>query len=153
MSLPADQYRQLLIIVQAVWDGIMGADAGGTFNSLRENKVAADFVTDARRNFADNALVQQIVASLTPGGGDGLDPEGLQTAIDWALSPDTLMTQIGAFTAVLNQHPDGVGVKEFIYGLAEAIAHAAGTERFGGGEKLSQNEAEWLDALAAWLNT
>lgn len=151
MSLTPEQYQQLLIVVQAVWDGIMGADEGGPLNSLRENKAAADYVTDSKGEFADNAIVQQLIGSLTPGGGDGLDADGIQEAITLALAPNTLMQHIGALSQVLNQHPDGMGVKEFIYGLAEAIAEAAGTQRFGGGDKVSDTEKQWLDALAAWL--
>lgn len=152
MSLSPDLYRQLLIVVQAVWDGLVGADGGGMVNSLRENKAAADYITDSRKEFADNAIVQQLVASLTPGGGDGLDEAGLQEAMQLALAPDTLMQHIGQLSTTLNQMQDGFGVKQFIYGLAETIANAAGTQRFGGGEKVSANEQEWLDALDAWLS-
>lgn len=152
MSLTPEQLRQVVIVIQAVWDGVMGADEGGVINSVRESKAAADYISEAQKEYAGNRTVEQIISALTPGGGDDLDAEGQQEAMRLALDPNTLMRDhVGELDTILGGSPDTYGVKTFLYHLAERIASAAGTERFGGGDKISAAEQQWLTVLRAWL--
>lgn len=151
MTLQNNQVRQLVVIIQAVWDGVIGADEGGLMNSVRESKAAADYLTESRAEFAGNSVVEQIISALTPGGGDDLSAEEQQAAMELALDPNVLMQRVGEIDAMLGGSPEAYGVKVFLYTLAERIAGAAGTARFGGGEKFSAAEQQWLTILRAWL--
>ncbi len=148
MTLSEEQVQQILLVIQGLWHGISGADNQfGLFKTIRESKSAADFLTDSRAQFAGNGVIEQLVSGLTPGGGDDLDAAEQDAAAKLSFEPDALMDQVSAMNAMLGSSPDAHDVRVFIYQLMHTIAAAAGTGRFGGGDKISANEQQWLDVL------
>jgi hypothetical protein len=136
----------LLPILSSVMGGALGSSDAGFLGKLREGAAAGDFIHDAAQEFAGNSIISGLIEMVTDGGKlRELLPDGPS---DMAAT----LEQVGGLDALLGDAgEEGTQVKQFVYGFAERIANASGSGFFGGGDKVSEGEAQFLNELKAKL--
>ncbi|MBE2194152.1 MAG: hypothetical protein IAE83_08245 [Anaerolinea sp.] len=143
--------EQLKLIAEApiqIMKGMMTSDLGGVIRMIRETAAAFDYVTNAQARFKDNKLVQQAVArfiEFTQKGAD--DPTSSDPQAP--MSQDDFQAYYTKVAFVIGDSPDATDFKKFLYGLAEAVAGAAGKGLLGRGSGVSTEEQGFLDKLKA----
>lgn len=134
----------LLPVVRDVIAGALTMSDSGTFGGAREANAITAYLRGAAANAEGNTIIQGIVAGMFEGGA-------LQLPDLDALDVTNLFQSVGDAAALLNQIEGGVQVRQFIYGLAEHVAGAAGGGLFGGGQKINPGEQQYLAGLRAQL--
>lgn len=134
--------RQLLPIIQDVIGGALKTSGAGVFGKMREVGSLAGFLRSAPEIFAGSELIKGLVSGL----GDldfsnmDLDDLDMSNVMDEVSNLDDLLSNAGLAD-------EAEKVKRFIFGLAENVAAASGKGVFGSGEKVSGDEAAFLDNL------
>lgn len=139
--------RQLLPIIQDVIGGALKTSGAGVFGKMREVGSLAGFLRSAPEIFAGSELIKGLVSGL----GDldfsnmDLDDLDMSSVMDEVSNLDDLLSNAGLAD-------EAEKVKRFIFGLAENVAAASGKGVFGSGEKVSGDEAAFLDNLKNTLS-
>jgi len=137
---------QLIPVVQQALGGALNAGGAGLIGKLREVGALSDFLTEAAEQFQNNTLIQGVIKGLTV-EANPLDNLDLST-----LTSDTVMTQVSGLSGLLADFgAEGEQVKQFIYTMAEKIVGASGSGLLGLGEKINENEQDFLTALRTTL--
>ncbi|MAU08234.1 MAG: hypothetical protein CL607_00310 [Anaerolineaceae bacterium] len=138
--------RQLLPIIQDVIGGALKTSGAGVFGKMREVGSLAGFLRSAPQVFAGSELIKGLVSSLGDLDFSNMDLDDLDTGsvMDEVSNLDDLLSSAGLADEAEN-------VKRFIFGLAENVAAASGSGVFGSGEKVSSDEASYLENLKSTL--
>jgi len=139
--------KQLLPIIQDVIGGALKTSGAGAFGKMREVGSLAGFLRSAPQVFAGSELIKGLVSSLGDLDFSNMDLDDLDTSsvMDEVSNLDDLLNAAGLTDEAEN-------VKRFILGLAENVAAASGSGVFGSGEKVSSDEASYLENLKVTLD-
>jgi hypothetical protein len=143
MPLPLDQQEILLRLPALIIGATMKADSTGFFAGFREANAGAQFLDSAVERFKDNVIVLELLAAMErehelPGDLD-------------EITYDVVYSHLEHVKALIGGSPYAAGFYQFIYELAMAVAQASGGGLFGGGNKITEGEADFLQALQEQL--
>lgn len=119
----------------------------GLVSDLQESAAITRAVLDAKKTYSDNELIQAVIAAFEAKGGDAAKgPEGA--------TPESVLEQLIKLDAALDAKAkadpkvaeEGIVYRNFLYGVADEVANAAGGF-MGLGEKVSEDEAYFLKKL------
>lgn len=138
--------KQLLPIIQDVIGGALKTSGAGVVGKMREVGSLAGFLRSAPEVFAGSELIKGLVSGLGDLDFSNMDLADLDTSsvMSDVSSLDDLLSSAGLADEAEN-------VKRFIFGLAENVAAASGKGMFGSGEKVSSDEASYLENLKTTL--
>lgn len=134
-----NQLSAIIGIIRGIVDGVMNAGNSGVVGRAREMTAFTQYLAQAPALFGDNNLIGQLLSNLT-------DPSFL-TSTNSYKDPNDLLSAMGDLGAGLPTDEAGMGLRQFIYGLAESVAGASGTGMFGMGKKVNDDEGFFLDFL------
>ncbi|MBK9126107.1 MAG: hypothetical protein IPM16_23670 [Chloroflexi bacterium] len=134
----------VLPVINSVVGGVMKSGDSGVWGKAREIVAVKEFLENAPQYYGDNDVIRGIVDSL---GEFDLKKIDLST-----ITVEGALGQVAGLRGVL----DGLGqtgndIKQFLYGLAEFVANAAGGGLMGSGTKVTAGEAGFLNSLKATL--
>lgn len=119
----------------------------GIVSDLQESAAITRAVLDAKKTHADNELVVAVIAAFEAKGADAAKgPEGA--------TPESVLAELVKIDAILDAKAqadakvanEGIVYRNFLYGVADKVANAAGGF-LGLGEKVSEDEAYFLKKL------
>lgn len=135
----------LLPILQQVIGGALKTGDSGMVGKMREAGAAAGYLHEAGEQFKGNPVIEGLLGALSSGDVLG----GIDLA---SLNLDDVLGQVGNLDGLLQGAGVDAGpIKQFIIGLVEKIVGAAGGGLFGGGEKVSADEAAFVSNLKTRL--
>lgn len=139
---------QLIPIVQHVLAGLLNSSGSGLFGKIREGAAIANYFADTAASYGENPLINGVVDAFIKGdAGQNISELAGETK-----DIGTVMNIVGGLDSLLSGAGEqGVEVKQFIYGLAETVASAAGEGLFGSGDRIGTGERQFLDALRGTL--
>lgn len=147
MTYSPETIQSLVLLAQQVISGIMKTDGTGFFGAIREAGALGTFVQESLERFKGNDLItgvaETLLSGVQSGEGGGVDLT--------ALEPDQIISNLTQGISAVPDDANGAQFKGYLYELAEKIASAAGTGLFGGGEKVSAQEADFLQKLRGLL--
>ncbi len=116
--------------------------------SLREGGAAAKFVKNSKNTYKGNPIVEGLLQAFSQRKNwehnEKLDYKNL--------NDKDVMKGVDEIEPILESAGEhGKQTKDFIFGLAEAMVSASGSGFMGTGERVSTNEAKFLDELKAHL--
>lgn len=129
-----DQLDVLMEAAAAVLMAAVTADRTGPIAYLREMMAGGSYIYEARRRYADNALVQALF--------EGKMNEEVHT-VDG--SHQALLDDISLANSILEHDDEGREFRTFLYGLAERVVESARIRWFG--PKVTDAEEEFLAEL------
>ncbi len=134
----------VLPVVNSIIGGVMKSGDSGVWGKARDVVAIGEFLKNAPQYYGDNDLIRGIV--------DGLGEFDLKKIDLSAITVDGVLSQVTGLRGAL----DGLGqsgsdIKQFLYGLAEFVAKAAGGGLMGSGVKVSEGEAGYLKTLKTTL--
>lgn len=138
--------RQLLPIMEDVIGGALKTSGAGVFGKMREVGSLAGFLRSAPEIFAGSELIKGLVSGLGDLDFSNMDLDDLDTS--------SVMGEVNKLDDMLSSAGlanEAENVKRFIFGLAENVAAASGSGVFGSGEKVSSDEASYLENLKSTL--
>jgi hypothetical protein len=126
-------------------------DVGVVSTAIEANAMAQE-VAGAAKRYPDNAVIQALFSedAAKRAKDQGLKIEVRPEEMKPETAVNTAIDRINAAMSILHTKatPDEIQeYKEFIYTCADRVANAAGSGLFGGGEKVSPQEAVALDQL------
>lgn len=138
----SDEEFQILLELP-IWliAGTAQVDKTGPVSFNMELKAGLEFMQAAVEPFGGNALLQECFAFAR-----GLTKDELPTE-KTLVSGDAVLEQVDLALSILGDDPDGPGYRAFLVALAQQVAHEAGEGLFGRGQKVSVEEASFLQAL------
>lgn len=156
------EWKALLDLPRLAAFGAMAVDRGDPIASTRELFAAMHQMGIlANATYADNPLIQAIVAEITAGGDDALGAD-----VDWrpdsgevlgAALVDQVHDTARRARAILDEQSADIEATEYaewVLGIARAACEAAGDGLFGlGGNRLAPAERQFIADLAAALGT
>lgn len=128
------QRQRLIDAASEVLVAAVAAEPSGPIAYFREVMAAGRFLYDARRQYANNALVQQLFAHTEE------RPVELET-----VTRQSLLASITEVGAIVRDDDEGREFKGFLVALAERIAGASHGVLFG--PKITEDEAAFLSEL------
>ncbi len=132
---------------QMIMFGAMKADGLQFSASMRESGAAAKYLANSQNTYKDNYIVQGIVRSLSKRKGEHTEKADLRT-----LDTSEVMKKVDDINPILDGAMEqGTQTKSFLYGLAEAVVNASGSGFMGSGQRVTEDEAEFLAELKAHL--
>ncbi len=135
-------------VVQQVLAGLLQSSGSGLFGKIREGAAIANYFADTAASFGGNDIINGLVDAFTKGEAG----QQLSEVAGEAKDINNVMEAVGGLDGLLGEAGEqGVQVKQFIMGLAEKVAGAAGEGLFGGGEKIGAGEQQFLDMLKGKL--
>lgn len=138
---------KVLPVIQQIIASLTQKSDAGIVGRILEGGALAKFVSEAAEKFKGNPVVDGIARMFKEGavGEPNIDLKHLDigSVLNQAAGLDGVLASLGGDAAR--------GVKEFIYGMAEKVAGAAGGGLFGSGQKVSAEEAGFLSDLRAKL--
>lgn len=141
-ELSPEQLAHLVALPKMIVSAMMGADnASGPMKIFRELVAGANAVQAAINEYAHSPAVVQVLENINITDDDPI--------ISQIITPELVFTYLPAIDSILG--PQARDYKIFLYELAEKVASASGSGRFGAGPKVSANEADFLDALYTQL--
>lgn len=142
MKAYTDEERQILLELP-IWliAGTAQVDKTGPVSFTMELKAGLEFMQAAVEPFQGNALLQECFALAR-----GLTKDELPTD-KTMVSADAVLDQIDLALSLLADDPDGPGYRAFLVALAQQVANEAGEGLFGRGQKVSAEEASFIQAL------
>lgn len=140
--------QQIMPYIQEIMGSTLKTSGAGMFGRLKEVGALGMFLKDAPQNFAGNDVVGGLVQGLLDNDNDDATYVDVTT-----LDPRAVLDKLGGLDDILRHLDIGSAqqVKEFIFGIANAIAGASGTGLFGSGPKISADEESFLSDLRARL--
>ncbi len=138
----SDEELQILLELP-IWliAGTAQVDKTGPVSFTMELKAGLEFMQAAVEPFQGNVLLQECFAFASNLTKDELPTE--KTLV----SGNAVLEQVDLVLSILGDDPDGPGYRAFLVALAQQVAHEAGEGMFGRGEKISSEEAGFLQAL------
>ncbi|MDZ4768239.1 MAG: hypothetical protein SGJ24_03855 [Chloroflexota bacterium] len=134
----------LIPVIKDVIAGSLTMSDSGVIGGAKEAGAIATYLKEAANSFQGNTIIEGVVSQMF--GDDGIQLPDLET-----LDVTNLFSSVGNITALLNSVEGGEQVKQFIFGLAENVAGAAGGGLFGGGQRVNAGEQQFLEGLKATL--
>lgn len=138
---------KVLPIIQQVVASLTKKSDAGIVGRILEAGSLAKFVGEAAEKYKGNPVVDGIAKMFKEGGlkEPNIDLKNLDigSVLNQVAGLDDALKDLGGDAAK--------GVKEFIFGMAEKVAGASGGGLFGGGQKVSADEASFLNDLKAKL--
>ncbi len=110
---------------------------------MREFRNATKFIEEAKREKPQNVLIQ----NMTTGIDASMQEIQGYTLTQRRTAENTYRANINKNVALLSTDVEADEFKTVLYTLAKKVAEAAGHGLFGSGEKVSQDETEFLQAL------
>jgi hypothetical protein len=137
-------------IVPVAWLVMEGAMRVGGLHlipSLREGGAAARYIKESQTTYKSNLIVEGVIESINNKKGEPKEKVDLKN-FDTA----EVMKSLDEINPILEAEGEqGVQAKDFIYGLAEAMAGSSGSGYMGTGERVSEDEAKFLADIKAHL--
>ena len=149
MSFTNDQLAAAAELPLIIIQGVITVDGTTYMSVVREFMAVADYIDKAQVEYANNLLVQAALMSFIDKSGN-IDT-GLQSDKVEHIPVDEVLGSVDYVLNLLAGTPELQGYKVFIYNLAYRIANAAGNTLLGTGAKVSQQEADLLNALRGQL--
>jgi hypothetical protein len=142
MKAYSDEERQILLELP-IWliAGTAQVDKTGPVSFTMELKAGLEFMQAAVEPFQNNALLQECFALALNLTKDELPTQKTM------VSGDAVLEQIDIALNILTDDPDGPGYRAFLVALAQQVANEAGEGMFGRGQKVSREEASFIQAL------
>lgn len=136
--------KQIMPFIQQIMGSTLKTSGSGMFGRLKEIGALGMFLKDAPEKFAGNDLIGGLVNGLLDNDTEGDNYVDMET-----LEPNAVLDKLGGLNDILGGLDGDMGgqVKEFIFGIANSIAGAAGTGLFGSGQKVSADEESFLNTL------
>jgi hypothetical protein len=124
----------------------MMVDRHSAIGAYREVSAAMKFIREARHVFPANALIQSVPdeAHTASSHDQGLD---LSTPESASAAKHNLEARIQEALTLLADDAEGREYKTFLLHIAEKVVEAAGAGFFGGGEKVSEAEKQFIGDL------
>jgi hypothetical protein len=116
---------------------------------MREFRNGTKFLEDAKKQYPQNALIQNMMAGVE----SSMQEIQSYTMTERRTAENTYRAHINEKTLLLSTDAEAQEFKTILVALAEKVASAAGFGLFGSGEKVSQDEKEFLEALKRKLGT
>lgn len=138
----SDEERQILLELP-IWliAGTAQVDQTGPVSFTMELKAGLEFMQAAVEPFQGNGLLQECFALA-----QGLTKDELPSE-KTLVGADAVLDQVDLAVSILGDDPDGPGYRAFLLALAQQVAHEAGEGLFGRGQKVSAEEAGFIQAL------
>jgi hypothetical protein len=126
--------------------GITKSSDAGFIGKFKEIGAISGFLSEAAEKFKDNGIILGILGALT-------SPRDELAKLDLKnLNVSDVLNNVGGLNDVLKDSGEqGTQVKQFVVDLAEKVANASGSGFFGGGEKVSAGEQQFLTDLKSKL--
>jgi len=143
----AQYTREQLIQLASLSSDILMAtlliDVTDRVGIIREFHSGTKFVEEAKKAYPQNALIQNMAASIE---------ESMQDIQSYTIPQrraieNTYRTRINETVQLLDNDAEAKEFKTVLLNLAKKVAKAAGHGIFGSGEKVSVDEAEFIQAL------
>ncbi len=143
MNYTESERKRLLNAAAEVVLATVTADRTGVVAYFREMTAAGRYLYDAGQRYAQNQLVQELMAGTA-------QPEATDTAPGdrQPLPRQQLLERISEVGEIVRDDEEGREFKEFLYGLAENIARASGSLFTS---RISMDEREFLEELRTRL--
>lgn len=133
-----DQLGLLMDAAAEVLIAAVAAERTGPIAYFREILAAGRYLYDARRRYADNALVQ------------GLFQHTEERSVDLdVVTKEGLLEHIAQVAGIVHDDAEGAEFKRFLFELAERVARASREGLFG--RRLSADESDFLADLRGRL--
>jgi hypothetical protein len=132
----------LLPMIQNIVAGVMQVSGSGMIGTARELKAVSDYADEAAKKFAGNPVIEALIEPLQ---GNFLENVNIE-----ALDVNNVLSSVMQIDSLLPPELTGE-VKQFLYELAQRVASASGQGFFGSGEKVTEVESQYLDALRVYL--
>ena len=140
MNYSESDRQRLLHAAAEVVLATVTADRTGVVAYFREMMAAGRYLYDAGQRYADNELVQELIA--------GTEQPDTPENEKQTLPRERLLERISEIGDIVHDDEEGRGFKEFLYGLAERIARASGNLFTS---RISMDEQEFLSELRTRL--
>lgn len=133
--------------VQMVMSGAMKADGLQFSSSMREAGAAAKYIANSKSTYKGNPIIEGVIDSMSHRKGE------FQEKVDLRMLDDAaVMQRVDEVVPILDAAGEqGAQTKAFIYGLGEAVVGASGSGLMGSGERITSEEAKFLDELKEHL--
>jgi hypothetical protein len=127
--------------------GAMKSSGAGLIGKIRETRSISEFMGSAAENYAGNPLVEGIIGALTGGSDEFKDL--LDDAPDLGnLDLDSVLATVTEADGLLAGFGEvGTQFKLFLMDLVGKVVTASGSGLFGTGQKVSEQEAQYVSAL------
>lgn len=129
----------IITAIRGIVDGILHTSDSGLVGRAREMTALTQYLNKARDAFANNDLIQELVPHLLRG-------DFLQSPAPFK-TPSQIFDAMDTLGHALPMDAGGIEVRQFIIGMVESVAGASGGGLFGRGDKISDDEATYLDIL------
>jgi hypothetical protein len=143
----AQYTREQLIRISTLSNDIIMAtlliDVTDYIGLLREFHNATKYIEEAKKRYPQNALIQNIATGVD---ASIQDIQGY-TLTQRRTAENTYRARINEAVSLLDIDAEASEFKAALLVLAKKVAEAAGHGVFGSGEKVSQDETEFLEAL------
>lgn len=140
--------QELLRTVQYVITGAMKSGDAGVFGRIKEFNAATDYIATAAETFTGNPVIDQLMAVMQE-TGVGYDATDTIAELDLSDITNGIGHDVALLLAKVGESGDQV--KIFLYELAKAVIEAAGGGLFGSGNRVTADEARFLETLRGIL--
>jgi hypothetical protein len=139
----ADTVQAILPQVEQVLAACLKNSGAGIVGRISEASAVVGYLNSAKETFPGN----EIIAELTSRMGIGELRESLAKIDLDHLNVSDVLDSLDGLNLTLPMGEQGTQIKQFILGVANAVAGAAGPGVLGGGEKIEPQEQDFLDSL------
>jgi hypothetical protein len=134
--------------VQMVMSGAMKADGLQFSSGMREAGAAAKYIANSKSTYKGNPIIEGMIDSLSHRKGEFKEKVDLRILDDAAV-----MERVDEVVPTLDAAGEqGAHTKAFTYSLGEAVVGASGSGPMGSGERITPEEAKFLDELKEHLH-
>lgn len=136
-----EQLDKLADVTEAVLVGAVLSDISGPIATVREFMAGTTVISEARQRYPHNRLIQHVpeqIADINIDQGNQEELTQFRTQIAQTIDEGL---------ALVWDDEEGREYAAFLVAVAEGVIESAGLGLFGGGEKVSPGEAQFLQAL------
>lgn len=145
MNLSAEQIQSLVQAGLKIVQGIMSVGSGSVVGIMREGSAAFSYLKDAESKFGGNEIISQMIQGMRA------KPPTDEPGEDDHKDASTLLQEASGILGLLGTDEAGTQVKHFLLELVTRIAGAAGSGFLGTGQKVSEQEQDFINQLRRTL--
>jgi hypothetical protein len=145
-NLSPDQIQSLVQAALKILQGIMSIGSGTVVGIMREGSAAFSYLKEAEGKFAGNVIIQQMIQGMRakPADPDAPHEDDDKDAM-------TLLNEAAGTFGLLGIDEASMNVKRFLLELTAKVAGAAGSGILGTGQKISEQEQDFINQLRGIL--
>ncbi|MBZ0294451.1 MAG: hypothetical protein K8L99_17945 [Anaerolineae bacterium] len=136
-----EQLDKLADVTEAVLVGAVLSDISGPIATVKEFMAGSNVISEARQHYPNNKLIQRVPEQIAEINIDQGNEEEL------AQFRSQIARTIDEGLALIWDDAEGREYAAFLVAVAEGVIESAGLGLFGGGEKVSRGEAQFLQVL------